>query len=205
MSGYNFTDGVRRTLQQARDIASAMRHEYVGPEHLLLGILANPDDPVVASIRELDADPALIRQMVEKIAKPGDRPVPTGPELPYTSRAKKALELSMLEARERGDTYVGTEHLLLGLIREEKGIAAQVLTVSGVSLDRARTVLGKNGASAAPAEAPFDAGAARRNALVAREAARHAALDELPRRMRLTLALATIALLVAVIALVRTL
>ncbi len=142
MSGYNFTDAVRESLQQAREIAAARQNEYVGPEHILLGILADPDESVTSILQKLQVTPELLTGMVEAIAKPGDRPTGSGPELPYTTRAKKALELSMLEARELGDDYVGTEHLLLGLIREEKGIAAQVLGAAGVSRERAREALG---------------------------------------------------------------
>ena len=201
MNGYNFTDSVRRSLQQARTIASERQNEYVGPEHILLGMLATPDPVITSILQQLNVAPDLLIQMVDALAKRGDRPTRTGPELPYTSRAKKSLELAMLEARELGDSYVGDEHLLLGLIREEKGIAAQVLTATGVTHERAREALGRMPGEAAP----FDAGTAMRNARVEQEAARRAALDALPQRMRLALIVALLALLVAVIALVRTL
>src|SRR5919205_1004328 len=109
MNGYNFTDRVRKVLQMAREEAARLHHEYVGTEHILLGL-----------IRE------------------GEGAAAAGPDLPYTSRAKKVLELAMTEARELNHSYVGTEHLLLGLLREEKGIAAQVLTDAGVNLEQSR-------------------------------------------------------------------
>src|SRR2546426_11218507 len=79
-----------------------------------------------------------IRQKVEETVKQGKAAAAAGPDLPYTSRAKKVLELAMSEARELNHSYVGTEHLLLGLLREETGVAAQVLTDAGVTLERAR-------------------------------------------------------------------
>src|SRR5205823_8314322 len=87
----------------------------------------------------LNVDLEEIQQKIEETVKKGKAAPSTGPDLPYTSRAKKVLELAMSEARELNHSYVGTEHLLLGLLREEKGIAAQVLTDAGVNLEAART------------------------------------------------------------------
>jgi ATP-dependent Clp protease ATP-binding subunit ClpC len=138
MNGYNFTDRVRKVLQMAREEAARLHHEYVGTEHILLGLIREGEGVAAAVLTNLNVDLDEIQQRIEETVKKGKAPAPEGPDLPYTSRAKKVLELAMSEARELNHSYVGTEHLLLGLLREEKGIAAQVLTDSGVSLEQAR-------------------------------------------------------------------
>ena len=149
MQGYNFTERVRRSLAFAREEAGRLHHEYVGTEHILLGLICEGEGVASAVLLSLDIKPDAVRQKIEETVKTGKAPEATGPDLPYTSRAKKALELAMFEARQLGHSYVGTEHLLLGLLREEKGIGAQVLVDFGVTLDRARqAVLGILGTSA---------------------------------------------------------
>ncbi len=138
MNGYNFTDRVRKVLQMAREEAARLHHEYVGTEHILLGLIREGEGVAAAVLTNLSVDLDDIQQRIEETVKKGKAPAPEGPDLPYTSRAKKVLELAMSEARELNHSYVGTEHLLLGLLREEKGIAAQVLNDSGVSLEQAR-------------------------------------------------------------------
>jgi ATP-dependent Clp protease ATP-binding subunit ClpC len=138
MNGYNFTDRVRKVLQMAREEAARLHHEYVGTEHILLGLIREGEGVAAAVLTNLNVDLDEIQQRIEETVKKGKAPAPEGPDLPYTSRAKKVLELAMSEARELNHSYVGTEHLLLGLLREEKGIAAQVLSDSGVSLEQAR-------------------------------------------------------------------
>ncbi len=138
MNGYNFTDRVRKVLQMAREEAARLHHEYVGTEHILLGLIREGEGVAAAVLTNLGVDLEDIQQKIEETVKKGKAAAATGPELPYTSRAKKVLELAMLEARELSHSYVGTEHLLLGLLREEKGIAAQVLTDAGVTLEQAR-------------------------------------------------------------------
>jgi ATP-dependent Clp protease ATP-binding subunit ClpC len=138
MNGYNFTDRVRKVLQMAREEAARLHHEYVGTEHILLGLIREGEGVAAAVLTNLNVDLDEIQQRIEETVKKGKAPAPEGPDLPYTSRAKKVLELAMSEARELNHSYVGTEHLLLGLLREEKGIAAQVLTDSGVTLEQAR-------------------------------------------------------------------
>jgi ATP-dependent Clp protease ATP-binding subunit ClpC len=138
MNGYNFTDRVRKVLQMAREEAARLHHEYVGTEHILLGLIREGEGVAAAVLTNLNVDLDEIQQRIEETVKKGKAPAPEGPDLPYTSRAKKVLELAMSEARELNHSYVGTEHLLLGLLREEKGIAAQVLGDSGVSLEQAR-------------------------------------------------------------------
>lgn len=137
MNGYNFTESVRQALAHARTEASKLGHEYVGTEHELLGLLVD-DHTATVALRNLGVEPEALRAQVLSVLAPDKKKIPTGPDLAYTSRAKKALALSMSEARELNHNYVGTEHLLLGLLREKKGIAAQALTASGVSLHAAR-------------------------------------------------------------------
>ncbi|MDH4130917.1 MAG: ATP-dependent Clp protease ATP-binding subunit [Gemmatimonadota bacterium] len=165
MNGYNFTDRVRKVLQMAREEAARLHHEYVGTEHILLGLIREGEGVAAAVLQNLNVDLEDIQQKIEETVKKGKAAAATGPDLPYTSRAKKVLELAMTEARELNHSYVGTEHLLLGLLREEKGIAAQVLTDAGVNLEQSRAetlrLLGSDlpqsptaGAPPTPAAAP---------------------------------------------------
>jgi ATP-dependent Clp protease ATP-binding subunit ClpC len=139
MNGYNFTERVRKVLQLARDEAARLHHEYVGTEHILLGLIREGEGVAAAVLQNMNVDLDEVQQKIEETVKKGKAAQTTGPDLPYTSRAKKVLELAMSEARELNHSYVGTEHLLLGLLREEKGIGAQVLTDAGVNLEAART------------------------------------------------------------------
>jgi len=138
MNGYNFTERVRKVLAMAREEAARLHHEYVGTEHILLGLIREGEGVAAAVLNNLSVDLEEIQQKIEDTVKKGKAAQASGPDLPYTSRAKKVLELAMGEARELNHSYVGTEHLLLGLLREEKGIAAQVLTEAGVNLEAAR-------------------------------------------------------------------
>lgn len=137
MQGYNFTDDVRKSLACAREESARLRHEYVGSEHILLGMLRN-DNVAVQVIESFDVSRHTLFDKVDGVVKRGISGHPTGPDLPYTSRAKKVLELAMTEAREMNHSHVGTEHMLLGLLREERGIGAQVLVDAGITLDPAR-------------------------------------------------------------------
>src|SRR5919106_6069804 len=138
MNGYNFTDRVRKVLQMAREEAARLHHEYVGTEHILLGLIREGEGVAAAVFTNFKVDLEEIQQKIEETVKKGKAQAGAGPHLPHTSRAKKVLELAMSEARELNHSYVGTEHLLLGLLREEKGIAAQVLTDAGVNLEQSR-------------------------------------------------------------------
>ena len=138
MNGYNFTERVRKVLAMAREEAARLHHEYVGTEHILLGLIREGEGVAATVLQNLSVELDEIQQKIEETVKKGKAAQTTGPDLPYTSRAKKVLELAMSEARELSHSYVGTEHLLLGLLREEKGIAAQVLTDAGVNLEAAR-------------------------------------------------------------------
>ena len=167
MNGYNFTERVRKVLAMAREEAERLRHEYVGTEHILLGLIREGEGVAAAVLQNLSVDLDEIQQKIEDTVKKGKAAAATGPDLPYTSRAKKVLELAMAEARDLTHNYVGTEHLLLGLLREEKGIAAQVLTDAGINLDAARAetlrLLGTDmpqGGSSSSANAPSGSPAA---------------------------------------------
>ena len=133
---YNFTDRVRKVLAMAREEAIRLQHDYVGTEHILLGLIREGEGVAAAVLTNLNVDLDQIHERVEESVRKGKATIALG-ELPYTSRAKKVLEFAMAEARDFNHSYVGTEHLLLGLLREEKGIAAQVLNSLGVTLDEA--------------------------------------------------------------------
>src|SRR5688500_11106276 len=139
MNGYNFTERVRKVLAMAREEAARLHHEIVVTEHMLGELIREGEGVGGTVLQNVNVELDEIQQKIEETVKKGKATQTTGPDLPYTSRAKKVLELAMSEARELNHSYVGTEHLLLGLLREEKGIAAQVLTDIGVNLDAART------------------------------------------------------------------
>src|SRR5437660_5013542 len=127
MNGYNFTERVRKVLAMAREEAARLHHEYVGTEHILLGLVQEGEGVAVVVLQNLGVDPDVICSKIDEVVKKGNSTQTTGPDLPYTSRARKVLELSMSEARALNHAYVGTEHVLLGVLREERGIGAQVL------------------------------------------------------------------------------
>src|SRR2546423_3562952 len=152
MNGYNFTDRVRRVLRLAREEAARLHHEYVGTEHILLGLIREGEGVAATVLTNLNVDLEEISRRIDETVRKGTAAGSACTDLPYTSRAKKILEFAMSEARELNHRYVGTEHLLLGVLREEKGIGAQVLTDAGVTLETARSevlqVLGTNGSEA---------------------------------------------------------
>jgi ATP-dependent Clp protease ATP-binding subunit ClpC len=139
MHGYNFTERVRKVLAMAREEATRLHHEYVGTEHILLGLVREGEGVATAVLDNLYVDREALRRRVDEVVEPGKRGLVPGPDLPYTARAKKVLEHAMSEARELKHSYLGTEHLLLGALREGKGIAAQLLGEAGVTLDAARS------------------------------------------------------------------
>lgn len=134
---FNFSDRVRAVLAMAREAAFRLQHDYVGTEHLLLGVLQALRRAEHSPLDALGVVPEDVKARVEEVVKPGNAKLRLR-ELPYTSRAKKAIELAMAEAREVGATVVGTEHMLAGLVREEKGIAARVLREFGVTVEALR-------------------------------------------------------------------
>ena len=138
MQGYNFTERTRTVLAMAREEAARLHHGYVGTEHILLGLIREGEGVAATVLQNLNADLDEVQQRIVAIVKKGSTAQTTGPDLPYTSRAKKVIELSMEETRALHHSYVGTEHLLLGLLAEAKGVAAQVLQTLGVTLESAR-------------------------------------------------------------------
>jgi len=132
-----FTDRARKVLQLANQEAQRLNHEYIGTEHILLGLVKEGSGVAANVLKNMDVDLAKIRREVEKLVNQGTDMIAMG-KLPQTPRAKKAIEYAVEEARNFSHTYVGTEHLLLGLLREEEGVAAQVLLNLGLSLDRVR-------------------------------------------------------------------
>jgi ATP-dependent Clp protease ATP-binding subunit ClpA len=128
------TDGARRVVVLAREEARTLNHNYIGTEHILLGLIHEGDGVAAGALESLGVSPEGVRQQVEEIIGRGQQ-APSG-HIPFTPRAKKALELSQREALRLGDNCIGTEHILLGLIREGDGVAAQVLVRLGAGLDQ---------------------------------------------------------------------
>src|SRR5919199_418333 len=132
-----FTDRARKVMQLANQEAQRFNHEYIGTEHILLGLIKEGSGVAANVLKNLDIDLRKIRLEVEKIVQSGPEMVTMG-KLPQTPRAKKVIEYSIEEARNLNHNYVGTEHLLLGLLREQEGVAAQVLMNLGLKLEDVR-------------------------------------------------------------------
>src|SRR3979490_782637 len=132
-----FTDRARKVMQLANQEAQRFNHEYIGTEHILLGLVKEGTGVAANVLKNLDIDLRKIRLEVEKIVQAGPDMVTMG-NLPQTPRAKKVIEYSIEEARNLNQNYVGTEHLLLGLLREQEGVAAQVLMNLGLKLEDVR-------------------------------------------------------------------
>ena len=131
-----FTDRARRVVVLAQEEARLLNHNYIGTEHILLGLLNEGEGIAAQALESLDIDLASVREEVVKIIGQGQQS-PSG-HIPFTPRAKKVLELSLREALQLGHNYIGTEHTLLGLIREGEGVAAQVLQQLGAELQKVR-------------------------------------------------------------------
>ena len=139
MSGYDFTHRVRGALIKAREEAERRQHDYVGSEHLMLGLLGEEDALVMDVLENLGVNPMVLQQAVEHRVTdgPASRGKPIA-DLPYTPRARVVLDQAIAAAHEFGDGYVGTQHLLLGLIRERHSIGAQELTTAGLTEPKLR-------------------------------------------------------------------
>jgi len=155
-----FTDRARRVVVLAQEEARMLNHNYIGTEHILLGLIHEGEGVAAKSLESMGISLEAVRAQVEEIIGQGKQ-APSG-HIPFTPRAKKVLELSLREALQLGHNYIGTEHILLGLIREGEGVAAQVLVKLGADLNRVRQqviqlLAGYQGkepaASASPAEA----------------------------------------------------
>jgi len=132
-----FTERVRKVMYLAREEAARLKHDYIGTEHLLLGVIREGEGIAATVLNNLGLDLDAIRQAVESMVAATGGTLTIG-EIPFTPRAKRVLELSVDEARQLGHNYVGTEHLLLGLIREGEGVAARVLLELGVDRKKVR-------------------------------------------------------------------
>jgi len=131
-----FTKRARHALARATSEAKRLNHNSIGTEHLLLGIILEKDSTAVAVLRELGLDPDWIVRALERAASRGERVSLGEPEL--TPRTKRVIEYSFDEARLMGQQYVGTEHLLLGILRDGEGIAVDILRGMGLDLDKVR-------------------------------------------------------------------
>lgn len=150
-----FTDRARKVMQLAGQEAQRLNHEYVGTEHVLLGLVAEGSGVAANVLRNLDLDVQRVRREVERIVQhgPAGQPVAAG-RLPHTPRTKVVLGHAVEEARNLNHNYIGTEHLLLGLLREREGAAAQVLVHLGLKFEAVREeVLGLLGHELPPAAA----------------------------------------------------
>jgi ATP-dependent Clp protease ATP-binding subunit ClpC len=132
-----FTDRARRALKLANEEAQRFCHEYVGTEHILLGLTREETGAAALILKDCGIDPSKVRAQIEKIIQPGPDPVGTG-TLPRTPRAKKVIAYSIEEARRLNCEEVDTGHLLLGTLRAQDGVAAQVLIIMGLRLDDVR-------------------------------------------------------------------
>lgn len=131
-----FTDRARRSTVLAQEEARALNHNYVGTEHILLGLIHEGGGIAFQALESLGLDVEKVRQAV--LAKIGAGQIAPDGQIPFTPRAKKVWELSLREGLQLGHNYIGPEHLLLGLIREGEGVGAQILIEQGVELKRAR-------------------------------------------------------------------
>jgi hypothetical protein len=121
-----FTDRARQVVVLAQDEARTLKHNYIGTEHLLLGLLREGEGVAARVLEGLDVTVEEVRAQVERIIGQGDEPLVTG-QIPFTPRAKKVLELALKEALSLGHKHIGTEHILLGLVRVNDGVAARIL------------------------------------------------------------------------------
>ncbi len=188
-----FTERARRAVVLAQEEARMLNHNYIGTEHILLGLIHENRGVAARALESLGISLDAVRHQVEEIIGRGQQ-APSG-HIPFTPRAKKVLELSLREALQLGHNYIGTEHILLGLIREGDGVAAQVLVKLGADLNRVRQQViqllhgyqGQEPASAGAALAGAALGGAsgtdladRLRSLAARLAVVEARLRELP-------------------------
>ena len=134
-----FTDRSRRVLVYAQEEARDLRHASIGTEHLLMGLILEDDGVAAQALGALGVTVDVVREKVVELAGPIHNPSPGSP--PFTDRAKKVLEFSLREALQLGHSYIGTEHLLLGLVREGDGVAVQVLSDLGIEMSQLRALV----------------------------------------------------------------
>jgi ATP-dependent Clp protease ATP-binding subunit ClpC len=133
-----FSDRARRVIVLAQQEARLLDHNYIGTEHILLGLIREGDGVAAMALESLGINLTAMRQAVEDVIGRGTKPLPETGHIPFTPRSKKVLELALREALQLSSDYIGTEHILLALIREGDGVAAHVLRDSGVDFNRAR-------------------------------------------------------------------
>jgi ATP-dependent Clp protease ATP-binding subunit ClpC len=144
-----FTEPARQVVVLAQDEARALRHNYIGTEHILLGLLREREGLGALALESLDVKLEDVRAQVGRIVGQGDEAT-TG-QIPFTPRVKKVLELSLREALSLGHDYIGTEHLLLGIVRENEGVAARILLNFDADAEKVRSaVLGMLGTDVPP-------------------------------------------------------
>jgi ATP-dependent Clp protease ATP-binding subunit ClpA len=171
-----FTDRARRVVVLAQEEARRLDHNYIGTEHLLLGLVHERQGVAAKALESLGIRLDAVRQQVEQIIGRGQQP--PSAHIPFTPRAKKVIELARRESEAMGHAYIGTEHLLLGLVREGDGVAAQVLVQLGADLNRVRQqviLLLHGAAGTAPVRARTRRGKRERERLI----------DEIPARFHL--------------------
>src|SRR5918996_4618324 len=134
-----FSERARRVLSLAQEEAQRFNHNYIGTEHILLGLVRETEGVAARVLSGLGVDLSKVRSAVEFIIGRGEKP--TQGEIGLTPRAKKVVELAVDEARRMNHTYIGTEHLLIGLLREGEGVAAGVLESQGVTLEKVRSAM----------------------------------------------------------------
>jgi ATP-dependent Clp protease ATP-binding subunit ClpC len=132
-----FTERAKQVVVLAQDEARALKHNYIGTEHILLGLLREEEGLAARVLESLDVTVEEVRAQVARIIGPGDEPIVSG-QIPFTPRAKKVLELSLREALSLKHNYIGTEHILLGLVRENEGVAARILLDFGADAEKIR-------------------------------------------------------------------
>ncbi len=183
-----FTERAQRVILIAQEEAKRLNHDYVGTEHLLLGLIALGEGVAAQVVANLGVDLRRVRAEIEKIVGTGDNVMLLG-EIPFTPRAKKVLELAVEEAQNMGHNYVGTEHLLLGLIREEEGVAARVMENIGVRLDVVReeviSLLGEGQQGPSQGAGPAPSGPAAHHGSAPKSKSKTPTLDEFGRDLTL--------------------
>ena len=182
-----FTERARQVVVYAQDEARALKHNYIGTEHLLLGLLREEEGPAARVLESLDVTVEETRAQVVRIIGEGEET--PGAQIPFTPRARKVLELSLREALALGHRYIGTEHVLLGLVRVDQGVAARILLDFDADADKVRNrVLRELGLQGRPADPELRAEiervrAEREAALEAQDFDRAAELRERERRL----------------------
>jgi ATP-dependent Clp protease ATP-binding subunit ClpC len=178
-----FTDRARRVVVLAQHEARTLDHGYIGTEHILLGLIDEGQGVAATALTSMGISLDEMRRAVQDTIGRGAEPLPESGHIPFTPRAKKVLELSLRESQQLGHTYIGTEHILLALIREE-GVGAQLLAGAGVDLHRARQQVlellhghGEAGLGAVPPPAAADELVGRLTSFVTR-------LNAIERRLR---------------------